>query len=320
MSGEFVVVTGGAGFIGSHVVGALLAQGHRVLVLDNFRTGKRSNLASFAESPDLQIREVDITEGLWSSLAEVTASWGAVDRVIHLAAQTSVVVSVGSPLDDMRNNYESTIQILEYARVHGVKKVVFSSSAAVYGDVEADAISESLPTSPLSPYGIHKLGSEMQMRYYQKVHGVATTALRFFNVYGPRQDPASPYSGVISIFVERAIRQQKLLIFGDGQQTRDFVYVGDVANAILSACFGESSNGGAYNIGTGLTTTVKELAESIVAECESTSVIEHRDARAGEILHSCADISQAREALSFTPSRSLKEGLHETIEWVKSLS
>ncbi|MEZ4437534.1 MAG: NAD-dependent epimerase/dehydratase family protein [Polyangiaceae bacterium] len=319
MSQEIVVVTGGAGFIGSHCVGALLAEGHRVVVLDNYVTGKRENLAGFADSDRLQAVECDVRDGIWAPLSAVERDHGPVTRIIHLAAQTSVVASIGSPVDDLRVNAGATVQVLEYARHRGVKRVVLASSAAVYGDVERLPVSEDAPLSPLSPYGIHKLTSEMHLRYYRKVHGVRTAPLRFFNVYGPRQDPHSPYSGVISIFMARALAGRDILIFGDGEQTRDFVYVGDVVRAILGASFSdEAGDGEPMNVGTGRETSINELAKILVAATGSASSVRHAEARAGEILRSVAEVGRLRERLGVVAETSVADGLAETVAWMKA--
>src|ERR1041384_7144229 len=325
------VVTGGAGFIGSHTVDRLLGDGHRVVVLDDFRTGKRANLAHHAGSDRLDILACDVSHGIFAALAPITARHGPVDRIVHLAAQVSVVHSVQNPLVDMQVNYGGTLHVLEYARATGVQKVVFASSAAVYGDATAMPIGEDAPTRPVSPhgtdkipppprpphhapppagargppparrgggaapprpvspYGIDKLASELALDYYAAVHDVPATSLRFFNVYGPRQDPSSPYSGVISIFTDRARAGRPITIFGDGSQTRDFIYVGDVVRAILAA-LGDAGNRVVANVGTGGEITVLGLARSIVELCGGKSVIEHAPPRAGEILKSRARV------------------------------
>lgn len=322
MSTEWVVVTGGAGFIGSHTVGQLLEAGRSVIVLDNFRTGKRANLDDFQEQMGsrLLVKEVDIVEGLWSALGELLKGGDSVGQIIHLAAQTSVVASINDPIEDINDNYKATVQLLEYARVHGVKKVVMASSAAVYGEVDVEEVAESLRTEPLSPYGIHKLGSEKQLFYYQKVHGVQVDALRFFNVYGPRQDPSSAYSGVISIFVDRAMRDAPITIFGDGSQTRDFVFVKDVARALVTCALQPKGAGEPLNIGTGSAVTVLELAQMIISLCGSKSQLSHKEPRAGEIKHSCASVARAKEQIAFAASVTLKEGLAQTIQWVRATS
>ena len=307
-----VVVTGGAGFIGSHTVDRLIESGHRVVVLDDFRTGKRANLARWANSPLLEIVTCDISHGIFAALAPITAKHGPIERIVHLAAQVSVVHSVANPLVDMQVNYGGTLHVLEYARAHGVKKIVFASSAAVYGDVVEMPVGEDAPTKPLSPYGIDKLASEHALDYYAAVHDVPATVLRFFNVYGPRQDPSSPYSGVISIFADRARAGRPLTIFGDGTQTRDFVYVGDVVRAITAA-LGDGGSRVVANVGTGGEISVLELARTVVELCGGRSPIEHAPARPGEILKSRARVDRLRDALGVVAETKLVDGLRATL-------
>ncbi len=310
----FVVVTGGAGFIGSHTVDKLLDQGCRVAVIDNFSTGKRSNLAQWDNEDRLEILSVDIADGIFAPLVALEEKWGPVERIIHLAAQTSVVHSIDNPLNDVRTNYSGTVQVLEYARRKSVKKIVFASSAAVYGDVEEFPVREDSVCTPLSPYGINKLGVEFWLGYHSKIHGIDTAPLRFFNVYGPRQDPSSPYSGVISIFSDRCHAGRDVLIFGDGKQTRDFVFVGDVSRAIVLACFAKGGDGSPANIGTGVETSVNELAELVNEFCGGKSTISHAESRDGEILKSVADVSRAKERFDFRATVSLRDGLRETVD------
>jgi UDP-glucose 4-epimerase len=302
------VVTGGAGFIGSHTVDALLARGQRVVVLDNFSTGKRENLTPHDR---LTVIECDVANSITDALSPLVAQHGPVERIVHLAAQVSVVASVANPAADMRVNYGGTLHVLEYARAYGVKKVVFASSAAIYGDVTEMPVDEDMAKRPVSPYGIHKLASEQAIDYYANVHGVSGTALRFFNVYGPRQDPSSPYSGVISIFSDRARAGRTLTIFGDGQQTRDFIYVADVVRAILAALDNPASL--AANVGTGGEITVLELARTIVDLAGGTSQIQHAPPRAGEILKSRARVDQLRDRLGVVAETKLVDGLRKTI-------
>jgi UDP-glucose 4-epimerase len=307
-----VVVTGGAGFIGSHTVDRLMESGHRVVVLDNFSTGKRVNLVRWAGHPALHVVVCDVAHGVFAALAPITAKYGSVERIVHLAAQVSVVHSVANPLVDMQINYGGTLHVLEYARAADVKKVVLASSAAVYGDVSELPVGEDAPCQPVSPYGIDKYSSELALDYYANVHGVAATSLRFFNVYGPRQDPSSPYSGVISIFTDRARAGRALTIFGDGMQTRDFVYVGDVVRAIVAAA-GDGNSRLVANVGTGGEVTVLELARTIVELCGGRSTIEHAEARTGEILKSRARVDRLRDALGVVAETKLVDGLKLTL-------
>jgi UDP-glucose 4-epimerase len=311
-----VVVTGGAGFIGSHTVDRLIETGHHVVVLDDFSTGKRANLARWATSPQLDVITCDISHGIFAALAPFTAKHGPIERIVHLAAQVSVVHSVANPLVDMQVNYGGTLHVLEYARAYAIKKVVFASSAAVYGDVTEMPVDEATRTQPLSPYGIDKLASEYALDYYASVHGIPTTALRFFNVYGPRQDPSSPYSGVISIFADRANAGRTLTIFGDGSQTRDFIYVGDVVRAIVSA-LADGNSRAIVNVGTGGEISVLELARTMVELCGAGSQIEHAPARAGEILKSRAKVERLREQLGVVAETLLVDGLRATLGLTK---
>jgi UDP-glucose 4-epimerase len=309
---SIVVVTGGAGFIGSHTVDRFMETGHRVVVLDNFSTGRRANLARWTNDPNLHVEICDVAHGIFAALAPITKQHGPVERIVHLAAQVSVVHSVQNPLVDMQVNYGATLHVLEYARATGVNKVAFSSSAAVYGDVTAMPVGEDAAKQPVSPYGIDKYASELALDYYANVHGVPATALRFFNVYGPRQDPSSPYSGVISIFSDRARAGRPLTIFGDGSQTRDFVYVGDVVRALVAAS-GDGSSRVVANVGTGGEITVLELARTIVELCGNKSVIEHAPPRAGEILRSRARVDRLREAFGVVAQTKLVDGLRATL-------
>ena len=305
-------MTGGAGFIGSHTVDALVEAGDQVVVVDDLSTGKHENLARWKDDPRVELVVANIADGLFAPLHAVTARRGPVERVVHLAAQTSVVYSIDNPLDETRINYTGTVQVVDYARRTGVRKVVFASSAATYGDVAEVPTSEGAPTEPLSPYGIDKRAGELWLRYHTLVHGMATQPLRFFNVYGPRQDPSSPYSGVISIFVDRALAGKELVIFGDGEQSRDFIYVTDVVRAIVAA-LGDAGDRVVANVGTGREISVLELARTVVELCGTTSAIEHAPQRAGEILKSRARVERLRTALGIVAETSLVDGLRETL-------
>ncbi len=299
------IVTGGAGFIGSHVVDSLLANGNRVIVLDNFSTGKRANLAHHEGDERLQILEHDVSMPFTLDAEP--------ELIVHLAAQVSVVASIARPVFDMHVNYGGTLEVLEFARSRHTKpKVVFASSAAVYGDVSEMPVAEETPTRPLSPYGVHKLSSEHALHAYAQTHGVPSAALRFFNVYGPRQDPSSPYSGVISIFADRAKSGRPITIYGDGSQTRDFVYVGDVVRAIRAAATA-SEPFIVANVGTGSEITITELARAVVEQCGNRSTIDHAPARAGEILKSRAKVDRLRD-LGVVAETRLVDGLAKTLQ------
>jgi UDP-glucose 4-epimerase len=312
------VVTGGAGFIGSHTVDALVAAGHQVVVVDDFSTGRRANLRRWQRDDRVEIAECNVADGLFAPLVDVTRRRGPVERIVHFAAQTSVVYSVDNPLDEARTNYVGTVQVLDYARRCGVRKVVFASSAAVYGDVAELPVAEESICEPLSPYGIDKRAAELFLRYHSLVHGLPTQPLRFFNVYGPRQDPGSPYSGVISIFIDRALAGNDLTVFGDGEQTRDFVFVGDVVRAVVAAALSDGGEGVPVNIATGRSHTVSELARAVIDLSGSPSAVRHGPARAGEILRSVARVTRAEELFGFRAETSLSDGLRRTIEWVRA--
>ena len=313
-SKNIVAVTGGAGFIGSHTVDKLLDAGCHVVVLDNFSTGKMENLSKHKENQKLKVLTVDVTDGVFAPLSDIEKEWGPVQRMVHLAAQTSVVHSIENPINDVRQNFVATTCVMEYARRKKLKKVVFSSSAAVYGDVETLPVNETDACTPMSPYGVDKLGTEFMLQYHSMVHGIGTSVCRFFNVYGPRQDPKSPYSGVISIFVDRALEGKKLVIFGDGEQTRDFVYVGDVSRAVTELCLSNEGNGTPYNIGTGKETSVNTLAKTVIECCGKDIAIEHADSRDGEILRSVANVDKARKSFSFEAKTPLDVGLSATVD------
>ena len=315
MPSSHVLVTGGAGFIGSHTVDRLRADGHRVTVLDDLSTGQRLNLAAHLGHPDFALVVADVAAPLASPLADAVARLGPIERVVHLAAQVSVVRSLADPAEDLRVNVGGTLQVLEYARAHGVRSLVFASSAAVYGDVDALPVSESAPTSPLSPYGVHKLASELHLRAYGATYGLATAPLRFFNVFGPRQDPQSPYSGVISIFLARALAGAPLLVHGDGAQTRDLVFVGDVVEHIVRALFRDDLRGAPINVGTGREVSVRALAELAVRFANSNSAITHGPPRLGDIARSCADVARARAWLAVPDPTGIDLGLARTARW-----
>jgi UDP-glucose 4-epimerase len=296
------LVTGGAGFIGSHLVEALLARGDRVRVLDDLSTGKRENLGSAAE----------LIVGDVADAACVAGAMRSVDGCFHLAAVASVELGNRDWLGTHRTNLTGAITIFDAARRAQPDRtvpVVYASSAAVYGDTPDLPLAETAATRPLSAYGADKLGCELHARVAAQVHGVRTAGCRFFNVYGPRQDPGSPYSGVISIFFNRIGKGQGITIFGDGGQTRDFIYVADVVQALLKAMGQESPGSRVFNVCTGKTTTLLELAAAIGRVFGQTPAIAFADARAGDIRESLGNPAMTRDVLGFSANLSIEVGL-----------
>lgn len=306
------LVTGGAGFIGSHIAEELLRRQHRVRVLDNFSTGKRENLSFAANSVDLEVVEGDIREP-----ETVAKAVMGVDGVFHEGALVSVPASIEQPHLSFEVNARGTFNVFEAARQAGVHRVVFASSAAIYGDNAALPLVETAMPRPLSPYGVDKLYAEQLGALYQALYGLEIIGLRYFNVFGPRQDPGSPYSGVISIFVNRAIDGRAVTIFGDGEQTRDFVYVADVIDANLRAMFGDYRGFRVYNVGAGRQTSLKQLLSQIQKLTGSPVEPEYAEARSGDIRDSVADIALIQRELGYMPSRSLSEGLSLLLDSVR---
>jgi len=304
------LVTGGAGFIGSNLVERLVDRSDQVKVLDNLSTGFLENLELFREY-------IDFKQGDVRDLSTLQEMMSGVEVVFHQAALVSVPRSIEDPIEAAMVNDLGTLNVLEAARLSGVRRVVFASSCAVYGDFPQLPKKEEMDTKPLSPYAASKLHGETYARLYRDLYGLETVCLRYFNVYGPRQDPSSPYSGVISIFMDKATRGETATIHGDGEQFRDFVYVADVVQANLLAAQRENISGVAINVGTGKTVTVNRLWKSIAELAGVQSEPEKANSRAGDIRQSVAEISRARELLDFEPRYSLEEGLRLTWEWYR---
>lgn len=301
-----VVITGGAGFIGSHLAEHWLQADAQVHVLDNLRSGRPENLAAF---PDVVFHEHSITDRdiVFDVLQGAT-------YVFHLAAMISVPESMDKPLECVDINVNGLLNVLDAARHHGVAKVVHSSSAAVYGDNPVSPKTTGMRPEPKSPYGITKLDGEYYLNMYRQTYGLGTASLRYFNVFGPRQDPNSAYAAAIPIFVDRALRNEPVTIFGDGAQTRDFVFVKDVVQAnVLAATTPEAC--GVYNVAGGRAVTVLELVELIIEETGSKSEISFVPERPGDIRHSLADITATKAALAFEPKFDLYDGLKQTIQY-----
>ena len=295
------LVTGGAGFIGSHIVDRLLKDDHEVIVLDDFSTGHRSNL------PDNE--KLTIIEGDISNQVTVKECMQGTDWVFHKAAVASVPKTVNDPVGSSAVNYQGTLHLLEAARNNNVKRFVFASSAALYGDEPTLPKIETMCPLTLSPYAVDKLASEFACGMYTKLYGLETVCLRYFNVYGPKQDPSSPYSGVISIFTDKLKNKQTPSIFGDGQQTRDFVFVSDVVEANMKAVTTQQGTGQYYNIATGKKITLNQLLETL---CEIYNIdfnVNYGDVRKGDIKESYAVIEKANSILKWTPSVELSQGL-----------
>ena len=302
------LVTGGAGFIGSNTVDELVRRGHDVTVVDNLSTGKAVNLSQV--SSRITLIEASVTDP-----DAVRQACRGVDCVIHLAAQTSVPRSVKDPLETNLINVTGTLNVLIGASEAKAKRVVFASSCAVYGQTSILPIRENAELAPVSPYGASKQIGEIYGRVFQELYGIEFVALRYFNVFGPRQDPGSPYSGVLSIFNAALLNGTQPTVYGDGEQSRDFVYVGNVVEANLLAAEAKGAAGQIINVGTGIRSTLNQtlaLLEKITAR---PARAKYAPARDGDIRDSQADIGLAREALGYHPRIGFEEGLKKTWEW-----
>jgi UDP-glucose 4-epimerase len=305
-----VLVTGGAGFIGSHIVEELLRRGAFVRVLDNFSSGKRENLESF--QGDLEIQEGDLRDA-----QAIKAATRAVELVFHLAAFISVPQSMLEPEDCFATNVTGTTMLLEAARQAGVRKVVLSSSTAVYGDTDKFPTDEQTPLKPLSPYALSKQVNELYARLYTQTYSLPVVALRYFNVYGPRQNPNSAYAAAISIFAQRLVNGEPITIYGDGKQSRDFIFVKDVVRANLQAAESEAA-GEAFNICTGHETTLLDLLEELSEVSSHQPEVRFEAPRPGDIYRSLGNPEKAAAALGFRAGISLADGLAQTVEWMKN--
>lgn len=303
------LVTGGAGFIGSHIVRALLERGDKVRVLDNLSTGKRENIAGL---------DVELIEGDIRDPKALAASLVDVDLVFHQAAFVSVPASMGNPLACLDPNVNGTAQLFDAARRAGVQRVVFASSAAVYGEAEAFPLTEKVPSEPyLSPYAASKRVDEIYAQLYTQSLGLDVTALRYFNVYGPRQAPDSQYAAAVPIFISRMINGQVVTIHGDGGQTRDLIYVGDVARANLMAAESRKAAGGIFNVCTGRETSILNLVESLADVFPDAPAPVFGPPRAGDIYRSVGSAQKAKDTFAFEAQTALMDGMRLTAEWMK---
>src|SRR5688572_3490031 len=304
------LVTGGAGFIGSHLSEELVRRGHRVRVADSLITGKRSNLS--------HIKGVEFLEGDMAEIEFARQAVAGCEYVLHQAAIPSVPRSVQDPLTSNRANVDGTLNVLVASRDAGVKRLVFAASSSAYGDAPTLPKHEKMPTNPLSPYALQKVIGEEYLRMFTRLYGLETVAIRYFNVFGPRQDPTSPYSGVISVFATALLENRPPTIFGDGTQTRDFTYVANVVDGVLRACQAPGASGEVINVATGGRISLNQLFEEMRKMVGGTVSPIYAEGRKGDVRDSQADITKARDLLGYEPIVSFEEGLKKTVDWYRA--
>ena len=304
------VVTGGAGFIGSHTVEELVRRGETVVVLDDLSSGKEENLAEIRS-------KISFIKGSITDLEAVRKAVQSADYVLHLAARTSVPRSVKDPLETNKINVEGTLNVLVAARDAKVKRVVFAASSSAYGETPTLPKVESMQPAPISPYGVARYAGELYAQAFGHVYGLENVCLRYFNIFGPRQDPSSPYSGVLAKFCSAFLEGTQPVVFGDGEQSRDFTYVDNAVAANLLACTGPNASGKVFNIGTGGRVTLNQTLALLAKLSGASPEIKYDPPRDGDIRDSQADISQARELLQYEPLVDFEEGLRRTLEWYR---
>jgi nucleoside-diphosphate-sugar epimerase len=306
------LVTGGAGFIGSHLAEELVRRGHKVRVVDSLITGKRQNLA--------HIPGVDFLEGDLADIATARRAAEGIDYVLHQAAIPSVPRSVTDPIASNRANVDAALNILVAARDAGVKRLVYAGSSSAYGNTPTLPKREDMPPAPLSPYALQKLVTEQYCQMFTTLYGFETVTIRYFNVFGPRQDPGSPYSGVISLFSTALLEGRRPTIYGDGEQTRDFTYIANVVDGVLRACEARNAAGQVINVATGDRVSLNELLGLLNRLVGTQLEAVYQDPRAGDVKDSLADITKARTLLGYSPLVGLEEGLRRTLEWCRKES
>jgi nucleoside-diphosphate-sugar epimerase len=311
-------VTGGAGFIGSHLTEELLRRGQTVRVVDNFSTGKRANIEAAARAAGASVDAVEVIEGDLADLAVAERAAAGADYVLHQAAIPSVPRSVKDPIASNRANIDGTLNMLVAARDAGVKRLVFAGSSSEYGDTPTLPKHEEMPTNPLSPYALQKVVGEEYLRLFTRLYGLETVSIRYFNVFGPRQDPGSPYSGVISLFIKWLIAGERPTIHGDGEQTRDFTYVANVVDGVLRACVAPGASGEAINVATEGRVSLNELLRALQGILGTNLEPIYGPPRVGDVRDSQASIAKARRILDYAPSVPFEEGLRRTVEWFKA--
>ena len=306
------LVTGGAGFIGSHLAEELIRRGQRIRVVDSLITGKRENL--------VHLDGVEFVEADLADLNTCRRAVEGIDYVLHQAAIPSVPRSVQDPVTSNRANIDSTLNLLVAARDADVKRLVYAGSSSAYGDTPTLPKHEDMPANPLSPYALQKFVGEQYCRLFTRLYGFATVTIRYFNVFGPRQDPGSPYSGVISLFTTALLARRQPLIYGDGEQTRDFTYVSNVVDGVLRAVDAPDAAGEVINVATGSRISLNELLRTMNGILGTNIDAIYLDVRAGDVRHSQADIAKARQLLGYAPQILVEEGLRRTIDWCRQQS
>ena len=304
------VVTGGAGFIGSNTVDELVRRGETVIVLDDLSSGKEDNLAEVRS-------KISIIKGSITDLEAVRKAVQSADYVIHLAARTSVPRSVKDPIDTNKINVEGTLNVLVAARDAKVKRVVFAASSSAYGETPTLPKVETMQPEPISPYGVAKYAGELYAQMFGRVYGLENVSLRYFNIFGPRQDPDSPYSGVLAKFCTAFLEKTQPLVFGDGEQSRDFTFVENAVAANLLACEAPNASGKVFNIGTGTRVTLNQTLALLADLTGNKLETKYEPPRDGDIRDSQADITQARDILNYEPLVTFEEGLRRTVEWYR---
>jgi len=305
------LVTGGGGFIGSHLVRYLLRKQHTVRVLDNFLTGNRANLHEVMD-------RIELIEGDFRNEADCLLATAGVDYIIHLGALPSVPRSVKNPRLSTDINVTGTVTLLQAAHTSGVKRLVFASSSSVYGDSPEFPRREDQKPQPLSPYAVSKLSGEFYLECFYKLHGLETVSLRFFNVFGPRQNPNSQYAAVIPRFIQAVLNGQRPVVYGDGEQSRDFTYIDDLVEGIYRACQVDDAAGQVFNVACGRQVSLNQLLDLLRELTGQEIPAEYTDPRPGDVRHSIADIEKARRILGFSPQFSMAEGLMRTFQWYEA--
>lgn len=305
------LVTGGAGFIGSNTVDELVRRGHGVVVLDDLSSGKEDNLAEVRS-------KITFMKGSITDIEAVQKAMVQADYVIHLAARTSVPRSVKDPVDTNRINVDGTLNVLVAARDNKVKRVVFAASSSAYGDTPTLPKSEDMQPVPISPYGVSKYVGELYAQTFGRCYGLENVCLRYFNIFGPRQDPDSPYSGVLSRFSTAFLDSTPPVVFGDGEQTRDFTYVENAVQANILACEAASASGRTFNVGTGHAVSLNQVLEMLQKASGKKLETKYEPAREGDIRDSLADIRLAKEFLGYEPTVLFEEGLERTYAWYQA--